>query len=261
MNATLLTRTRLSLKSVSTAPTLVYGVELPLTSLPLTSEFHLSPNLPIELRIQIWITILYTSRTIKVSHNPSLPGYICASGPPALFSTNRESRLNALALQKQGAIQYLFASGRTRLFFNPEHDTLYFGKHVHVSPYFFLGDCQRQDWLKIRRLALQDTKLAEIRFDSELWRRMFMALVGLEELIIVFDGDVEGAFHCEMCKNKRRLIEDKCGWSVPTRGPWAAFDRFDGVGRVHDAIQRGFRRGDGLWDWVWQAMHEGGGGG
>ena len=47
---------------------------------------------------------------------------------------------------------------------------------------------------------------------------------------------------------------------VPTRGPWAAFDHVNEGGRVHDAIQRGFRRGDGLWDWVWQAMHEGGGG-
>ena len=114
--------------------------------------------------------------------------------------------------------------------------------------------------LKIRRLALQDTKLSEMRFECRRWRHIFKALAGLEELIIVFDGDVEAALHCEICRDKRRPIEDKCGWSVPTRGPWVAFDQFNEGGRVHDAFQRGFRRGDGLWDWVWQAMHEGGGG-
>lgn len=110
--------------------------------------------------------------------------------------------------------------------------------------------------LKFRRLALLDTKLSEMRVDFRRWQHVFKALAGLEELIIVFDGNVEVGLHCEMCKDKRRPIEDKCGWSVPIRGPWAAFD---GDGRVHDAIQRGFRRGDGLWDWVGQAVHGGGG--
>jgi hypothetical protein len=50
-----------------------------------------------------------------------------------------------------------------------------------------------------------------------------------------------------------RISAGKCA----DTGPW---DALDGDGRVHDAIQKGFRRGDGLWDWVWQAVHEGGGG-
>jgi hypothetical protein len=166
-------------------------------------------------------------------------------------------------LQRQGKIEYIFTSGTTRLFFNPDLDMLYFSNDV--SPYKFLNNVLFKDMLQIKRLAIQDTKLAEMRYAFH-GSVVFKVLTGLEELIIVFDGEVEGGMHCEMCKEARRDVgllagsQAKMGWKVPTFGQWVARKRGDGDEngreRVYREILGAWARGKGLWDWVWGVVHD-----
>jgi hypothetical protein len=270
MNATLLALTRLSLKPIQRPPPLIQRPQSSTPSPPLTdSKFHLFPNLPTELRLQIWNTILLTPATITVTQtrsprNPFLPRFICVSGPPPLLATNRESRALALSLQRQGKIEHIFTSGNTRLFFNPDLDMLYFSNDV--SPYKFFNNVPFKEILRIKRLAIQDTKLAEMRYGFH-GSVVFKVMKGLEEFVIVFDREVEEGDHCGMCKEARREVgtpassQWKMGWRVPTFGQWLARKRGDweenGRERVYMEILGAWARGNGLWDWVWGVVHEG----
>jgi hypothetical protein len=263
-----LTLARLSLKPVQRPPALVQRQQLTTVSpTPAPAKFHLFPLLPTELRLQIWTTFLLTPCTITIiqsqnPHNRFLPRFSNSSGPPALLSINHEARSAALSLQLQGKLECVFTSENTKLYFNPAIDILYF--NAEVSPYHFINDVSLSDVLRIKRLAVRDSRLQELKYYFRS-SAVFKSLL-LEELVIVFDGDVySGKVHCEKCKVARREAgfgEGKVGWRVPTWNQYVRMGKGDeearqGRERAYREILGAWVKGGSLWEWVWEVVHEG----
>jgi 2EXR family len=268
MSSNRLDLARRSLKPVRRAPPLVQHPKSNIVSpAPAPEKFNLFSFLPTELRLGIWETYLLTTRIIIVTETPNpqnrySPHYHSPCGPPALLLTSQEARSVALSLQIQGEIEYISTTENTKLHFNPEIDILYFNEDV--SPYHFINNSPVNDVRKIRRLAVQDNRLKELGF--YIGRSTVFKTLGLEELVVVFDGDTASAkAHCEKCKRARREVgfgEGKVGWKVPTWDQYTRMGKGDeealqGRERAYKEILGAWVKGGNLWEWVWEVVHEG----
>jgi len=100
----------------------------PRTQSPATFPFF--PQLPTELRQNIFLHAATTPRTLPLTYNPSTQTFHSPVPPPTLLSTTHSSRLCAL---QQYTPSFGTSSSLPKLYFNPHFDTLYLPRHLEMG--------------------------------------------------------------------------------------------------------------------------------
>ncbi|KAF4971689.1 hypothetical protein FSARC_1567 [Fusarium sarcochroum] len=172
---------------------------------PAPNTFHDFCKLPAELRLKIWNYNLPQTRLVSVQCGSSWPGCAdslswtgCTSSAtiPANLHACAESRGETL---KHYGLGFGFARGPGQVFFDPDHDILYFGPrdgYMAADSQFqtCMSMCDPEELAIVRRLAINDAlfwvdttyrSMTAASLTVELLRRIQARMPGLEEIIFV----------------------------------------------------------------------------
>jgi hypothetical protein len=154
---------------------------------PKEEIFVFFPNLPAELRLQVWqyvasfervVEIQGINRTIGIRHGAS-------PRPPAILHVCHESRYEALKV-------YKLCCGTKRLpksiYLNPASDIIFFRvkEQIQIWQYILGPHALWREQLKhVRRIAMGHTSTTSLRF----MKKMVCSFPHLEELIILWAED------------------------------------------------------------------------
>ncbi|KAF4983882.1 hypothetical protein FZEAL_823 [Fusarium zealandicum] len=183
---------------------------------PPADAFQYFCRLPTELRLKVWNYNLPQTRLVPLRCGSSWPGCEdslswtgCTSSAsiPANLHVCVESRSETL---KHYPLQFGFARGPGQVFFNPQHDILYFGPregYMAADSQFqtCMSMCDPDQLAAVRRLAINDAlfwidttyrSMTAASLTVELLRRIQARLPGLEELIFVPRAEEDLASAC-----------------------------------------------------------------
>jgi hypothetical protein len=132
---------------------------LPTTILP-PKTFHLFPNLPTELRLQVWTQILQPS-VVTVRWKSTLGTFTSTRKPPLILSVNRESREIG---HRHYTLSFAFRPELARVYFAPALDTLCIDwKTLGPVPAAIAGlNMIHPDLPKVQKFAIHEPDLLAI---------------------------------------------------------------------------------------------------
>jgi hypothetical protein len=200
--------------------TTIAGVSSPVAAMTPLQSFTLFPNLPFELRSEIWgyaahgtdprvVEVIISSMSFKPkSHTSS----------PAVLSACRESRESGLKVFD--AVRY--GAEFTGALINWERDTLYFNTDIE-SGKRLLTNAKQPDWFeKCRGLALNRVCFygAVLAGGHYTW---FKQLKNVEELIVVMGADVIGGQPPERTSVHFAIAEAGCDKKYERTGDHLAY--------------------------------------
>jgi hypothetical protein len=168
------------------------------------SSFAVFPDLPFELRREIWLQAAEGTdpRVVEVVISSDSFKPKSQTSSPAVLSACHESREAALKVFEE----VYYGGQSTGAMINWERDTLFFNTDIE-SGKRLLSNAKHPDWfLECRHLALNRVAFygaALARHHSPLFRE----LKNIEELIVVIDGDVIGGQPPERKSVKFALAE------------------------------------------------------
>ncbi|KAH8793877.1 hypothetical protein BGZ57DRAFT_387308 [Hyaloscypha finlandica] len=198
----------------------IAGVSFPATAMTPLQSFTLFPNLPFELRSEIWgyaahgtdprvVEVIISSMSFKPkSHTSS----------PAVLSACRESRESGLKVFDAVCYGVEF----TGALINWERDTLYFNTDIE-SGKRLLTNAKQPDWFeKCRSLALNRVCFYGAVLTGGHYTR-FKQLKNVEKLIVVMGADVIGGQPPERTSVHFAIAEAGCDKKYERTGDHLAY--------------------------------------